>query len=162
MLRTLRRGFTSIELGTALAIVAILSSVALPAYQDFAIRSQVNDGLSVVSSVQQALADDYARTGTMPNSRRAAGLPAAAQMTQSKYVAAVEIGAGGALTIVFGNAADGAVSGRTLKLTPYVQADRSLRWRCGLGPIPGGAVSGVHSPGTLSPRLMPLACRASS
>lgn len=53
--KNVQKGFTLIELMIAVAIVGILSAVALPAYQDYTIRSQVTEGISLASGAKSGI-----------------------------------------------------------------------------------------------------------
>lgn len=61
-----QQGFTLIELMIVVAIVGILASIALPAYQDYTIRSHVSEPMLVFSSTKVDLYEEYHTSGSMP------------------------------------------------------------------------------------------------
>ena len=41
------------------AIIGILAAIAIPAYQDYTIRSQVSEGLNLASAAKTAVAETF-------------------------------------------------------------------------------------------------------
>ena len=69
----MQKGFTLIELMIVVAIIGILAAIAIPAYQDYTIRSQVTEGLTLAGAAKAAVAESYSQTGSL---RRTARWPA--------------------------------------------------------------------------------------
>ena len=55
----MNKGFTLIELLIVIAIVGILSAIALPAYQDYMVRSKVTEGLSLANDAKLHVVESY-------------------------------------------------------------------------------------------------------
>jgi Tfp pilus assembly major pilin PilA len=62
------------------AIIGILAAIALPAYQDYTIRTKVTEGLSLAGGAKLAVADSFTSNGALPADNAAAGLPTPANI----------------------------------------------------------------------------------
>ena len=86
--RNVQQGFTLIELMIVVAIIGILAAIAIPAYQDYTIRAQVSEGLSLASGAKASVSVYYSNTGVFPNNNDAAGLADSSDIT-GNYVSDV-------------------------------------------------------------------------
>jgi uncharacterized membrane protein YhaH (DUF805 family) len=147
----------------SLFFTGILAAIAIPAYQDYAIRAQVSEGLNLAVVAKAAVAESFERLDAAPAGRVEAGLTAEPRDTSGKYVEAVGIERG-TILIAFGSNANSIIMGRVLALQPYVR-DGGIVWRCAEAPPPSGAVAmddGAPSSASatdIEPRYLPSACR---
>jgi type IV pilus assembly protein PilA len=140
-------GFTLIELMIVVAIIGILAAIAIPAYQDYSIRSKVAEGLSLSMSAKQAVSETYQSAGRYPSADNISyGLPASASIV-GNYVSSVSAAAlTGIITVEYRRLAPGKVdSGDTVTLTPVTVVAGALGWVC--------------SSTTIPPRFVPANCR---
>jgi len=81
MKKQVQKGFTLIELMIVVAIIGILASIALPAYQDYTKRAHVSEGLSLASGAKTAVAEFYSTNASWPSNNTSAGLDTASTIS---------------------------------------------------------------------------------
>jgi type IV pilus assembly protein PilA len=139
-------GFTLIELMIVVAIVGILSSIAIPAYQDFTIRSKVTEMINGAGVCKTSVQEYYNAQGLFPKALSAgcsnAGTVNAAAPTVADDTGLITVAAAGKLnTQLVGNG-----SGTVLTFTPTIVGASITGWGCKVGT-------------TVSAKYLPASCR---
>jgi type IV pilus assembly protein PilA len=91
-MKRVQQGFTLIELMIVVAIVGILAAIALPAYQDYIIRSKMSETEAAVAACKTSVAEYTATHAALPADNSAAGC----SLVATQYVSAASAGWGGA------------------------------------------------------------------
>ena len=138
-----QQGFTLIELMIVVAIIGILAAIAIPAYQDYTIRAQISEGLTLSAGAKSAVSEYYVERGAWPTDNDEAGLADKHDII-GKYTEHVDV-EDNVIEIKFGYDAHATIMDEKIELTAVDNAG-SISWTCA-------------SAGTIQANHLPAACR---
>jgi type IV pilus assembly protein PilA len=162
-----QQGFTLIELMIVIAIVGILAAIALPAYQDYIVRSKMSEPLAALAEAKTTVAEYVAANGKFPTASTAFGLNTSARSAQSATLEQIAVTTG----LVAGdtvyiaaevdactwNGTDCAITAATtmgsFSLSGSTNSDGTMTWQC----IPGGGTA--SSEPEIETKYLPANCR---
>jgi Tfp pilus assembly protein PilE len=161
------RGVTTIELAVALVVTALVGALGFSAYRTHVVRTEIARSVAAAESAERAVELAFERDREPPPDGRSAGMPSAGPKATGDHVESLQI-VDGRIDLLFGVAANPAIAGRTLSLTPFETAAQEIVWVCG-NRVPGpglqplgfanGSRRSVQVLTNIQPRYLPSNCR---
>jgi type IV pilus assembly protein PilA len=157
---TQKNGFTLIELMIVIAIMSILTTIAIPSFQDRIIRTQVQEALNLSEIAKKSVEDYYTDRKAFPSNNQEAGLPPTDKII-GNYVTGVNV-RDGAIDVYLGNKINKHADQKIVSIRPAVVEDEPMvpiSWIPGYASVPDGMSIIGENRSDIMPRLLPISCR---
>jgi type IV pilus assembly protein PilA len=158
-----RDGFSMIEIIVAIAIVAILATLAVPSLVNKIVRDQIIEAAPLAEIAKKAVALSWATAQVLPADNASADLPVPEKIVNN-YISSIAV-QDGAIQITFGNSVNSVIAGKILTLRPAVVEDAPIvpvAWVCGYGAVPGNMTAKGENKTNIPTGYLPVNCRESA
>ncbi len=159
-MRNGEKGFTLIELLIVVAMIGILTTMALPSFQDQIIRTQVQEAIGLSEFVRQDIQTFYREKRRLPKNNAEAGLPPGEKIV-GNYVQAISVN-NGSIDIRMGGRINKNAAGTVLSIRPAIVADAPkvpIAWVYGFASTPNGMTLVGENHSSIPVRFLPVNCR---
>jgi type IV pilus assembly protein PilA len=145
-------GFTLIELMITVAIVGILASVALPAYQDYAVRAKMSEVILAMSSCRTSVTEVYQSSSSAPGADNWG-----CEAVTTRYVASISTDDDGKVSATI-RGVNATVDTKVVTMAPLVSAGVAADSSINMGQALFGWLCGSTGT-TLDKKYLPSSCR---
>jgi type IV pilus assembly protein PilA len=126
------RGFTLIELMIVVAIIAILSTIAITVYNNSTGKAELSEAFTVVDALKSDVVEYYNQNGSCP-SNGSDGIASAASYS-GKYVASASVSSAASgcqiTALMRSSTVSAKLRGKTVSFTMSPAGDGTFQWTC--------------------------------